>query len=190
MSVQFDTCRRGAWAQTHQGPTGRGSRRCSAATARPGVRRLPLRHKAALRQQCPSSSEPAARWVSRRVLAIPGKASALARRRLAPASGRLQQRVQSRKALARRARRGSQLTVAVLASGPMCSKTTNSGGVSQRPPGYVSVRERRLRQLPSASRAPRLGEGGVSAGECRGGALQGCSGLLLVDHLRQPIHPR
>ena len=39
-----------------------------------------------------SHSEPAARWVSRRVLAIPDKASALARRRLASASGRTQQR--------------------------------------------------------------------------------------------------
>ena len=38
------------------------------------------------------SSEPAARWVSRRVLAIPGKASALARRRPTPAAGRLRQR--------------------------------------------------------------------------------------------------
>ena len=38
------------------------------------------------------SSEPAARWASRRVLAIPGKASALARRRLAPASGRKHRR--------------------------------------------------------------------------------------------------
>ena len=53
---------------------------------------LPLRREAAVCRARPSSSAATARWVSRRVLAIPGKASALAGRRLAPPSGRKHER--------------------------------------------------------------------------------------------------
>ena len=55
------------------------SRGCCSARAKRSSR--PCRHT-----RCSLSSEPAARWVSRRVLAMPGNASARSNRRLAPPS--------------------------------------------------------------------------------------------------------
>ena len=55
--------------------------------------------------------------------------------------GRNQQQMQSRKALAPRGNRGSQLTVHRASSGPIRSKRLTREGFTTPPPGYAAVRE-------------------------------------------------